>query len=130
MLQDTIREILEAPVPFLIGLNQNMLSHDLPLEIMRVNLDNNKVLIGESMPKLPPKLYNQALNRLKNLVTFRPKSKPDPMLQFVDQAFNMAYLDPDEVQEFDHILVRDAMLELITELLRGYEKFIVIFNIS
>jgi len=122
-----MREVLEAPVPFLIGMDSSMNSNELPLEIMRVYLDTNKVLIGESMPKQSSTSYNTLLTKLKSVVNITVDNQNDQQLQTVDQAFNVVFVDPDEIQRFDHSLVRDAMLEFMTSTLQGYERFIVIY---
>lgn len=119
-----MKDVLDAPVPYLIGLGQNVNFQDLPLDVMRVNLDANKVLNVESLPKLPSTLYTNLLVKLKSAVSFEVNSQ-DPMVQVVDQAFNVIFIDPDEKPEFDHILVRDAMLEFLSKILYGYEKLIV-----
>lgn len=124
MLPESMKDVLDAPVPYLIGLGQNVNFQDLPLDVMRVNLDANKVLNVESLPKLPSTLYTNLLVKLKSAVSFEVNSQ-DPMVQVVDQAFNVIFIDPDEKPEFDHILVRDAMLEFLSKILYGYEKLIV-----
>ncbi len=113
-------------MPFLIGLDQEGTEgyQDLPLEVMRVNLDHNKVLIGDSLPKLPSAYYKLLYTRLKSAVPFLLQ-RPDPILDAVDQAFNVILIDPDERVEFDFLRVRDAIFEFMTKILRGYEKLIV-----
>jgi len=101
---------------------------DFPLEVMRVNLDTNKVLIGESMPKLPVSLYNILLTKLKAAVTLPMNSQNDLILQNSDQAFHAIFIDPEEADQFDYLKIRDAMLEFMTNLLCGYEKLIVTFK--
>jgi len=119
-----MKDVLDAPVPYLIGLGQNVNSQDLPLDVMRVHLDTNKILNVESLPKLPSALYTNLLTKLKSAVNFVVNNK-DPMLQVVDQAFNVIFIDPDEKLDFDYILVRDAMLEFMTKILQGYKKWVV-----
>eukprot|EP00826_Nyctotherus_ovalis_P049676 TRINITY_DN601_c0_g5_i1.p4 TRINITY_DN601_c0_g5~~TRINITY_DN601_c0_g5_i1.p4 ORF type:complete len:130 (+),score=39.48 TRINITY_DN601_c0_g5_i1:547-936(+) len=125
MLPESMKDVLDAPVPYIIGLGQNVNFQDLPLDVMRVNLDTNKVLNVESLPKLPSMLYANLVAKLKAAITFSVNSQ-DPMLQVVDQAFNVIFIDPDEKPEFDYILVRDAMLDFMTKILYGYEKLIVL----
>ena len=121
-----MKAFLEAPVPFLIGLDQDTDNQDLPLEIMRVHLDTNKVLIGDSLPMLPSAYHKLLHTRLKSAVTISPH-KADPILDAVDQAFNVILIDPDDKVELDYILVKDSMFEFMTKVLKGYEKFIVCF---
>lgn len=125
MLPESMKDFLDTPIPSLIGLGQNVSFQDLPLDAMRVNLDTNKVLNLESLPKLPSTLYNNLLTKLKAAVTFTVNGN-DPVLQVVDQAFNVIFIDPDDKPELDYFLVRDAMLEFMTKILYGYEKLIVI----
>lgn len=120
-----MKDVLDAPVPYIMGLGQNVNFQDLPLDVMRVNLDTNKVLNVESLPKLPSTLYTNLVARLRTAITFSVNCQ-DPVLQVVDQAFNVIFIDPDEKPEFDYILVRDAMLEFMTKILYGYEKLIVL----
>lgn len=112
-------------MPFLIGIDSNISSFEFPLEIMRVYLDTNKVLVGESMPKLPSSLYSTLVSKLKSAVSLRVDEESDQKLQTVDQAFNVVFIDPEETPTFDHMLVRDAMLEFVAGMLQGYEKLIV-----
>jgi len=123
-----MKAFLEAPVPFLIGLHQESEGQELPLEIVRVHLDSNKVLIGESLPKLPNSLYKLIFTRLKAAVCLEPV-RPDPILEAVDQAFNVVLIDPDEKVEFDYIAARDSVFEFMTKILKGYEKLIVFYAI-
>lgn len=114
-----------APTIFLVGTDHSMNCNDLPLDVMRVNLDTNKVLIGESMPKLPSTIYNTLLTKLKAAVTLPMVSQNELILQTSDQAFNAVFIDPEEAAEFDYVRVRDAMVEFMSTLLSGYEKLIV-----
>ena len=119
-----MKDVLDAPVPYLIGLGQNINFQDLPLEVMRVNLDTNKVLNVESLPAFPSTLYNSLLVKLKAAVTLTVNGQ-DPLIQVVDQAFNVIFIDPEEKPELDYIMIRDAMLDFMAKILHGYEKLIV-----
>ena len=119
-----MKSIVDAPVPFLIGIPGNMSFRELPLEAVRVDLDNNKVLMSEALPKIQPAYYTNLITRLKSAINFTI-SRSDQFIQNVDQAFNVVFMDPDEKQTFDYILIRDAMLEFMSKLLSGYEKLIV-----
>lgn len=113
-------------MPFLIGLDQetNDTYLDIPLEVMRVNLDRDKVLIGDVVPKVPATYYKLLHSRLKAAVPFT-LARPDPILDAVDQAFNVVLIDPDEQVDFNFMQVRDAVFEFMTRILKGYEKLIV-----
>jgi hypothetical protein len=54
---------LEAPVPFLIGIDPMILkdypSIEIPNEVYRVDLDMGFISLRESKPKLPSKEYKQ-----------------------------------------------------------------------
>lgn len=119
-----MKSIVEAPVPFLIGIAGSISFRELPLEAVRVDLDNNKVLMPEALPKIQSTYYNNLISRLKSAINFTIKND-DQFIQNVDQAFNVVFIDPDEKQTFDYILIRDAMLEFMSKLLTGYEKLIV-----
>lgn len=52
--------VLDAPFPFLIGIETFILSEneiDIPGEVYRVDLDNGSISLRDSKPKLPSKEY-------------------------------------------------------------------------
>jgi len=120
-----MRTILEAPVPFLIGFNQDI--KELPPDVLKVNLDNNRVTINEPLPKLPSDLYKGLYNKLNSVINFSLTSY-DPILQNVDQAFTVVLIDPEERVEFNWLAVREIILEFMTLLLKDYKRFVVRLN--
>ena len=46
------------------------------------------------------------------------------MLEQIDLAFNVKFVDPDEDFYIDHLEVRDAFLEFMSTIMSGYTKFI------
>ena len=104
-----------------------MTFHNLPLGLIRVNLDVNKVFLAESLPKPPSHLIASLKSNLKTAVNLKVECQNDPIVQAVDQAFNVIPIDPDEVPEFDYRKVRKAIVQFMGSILYGYEKFIVYF---
>jgi hypothetical protein len=75
-------DVLDAPVPFLIGIETFILKEDcvdIPLEVYRVDLDNGSISLRDSKPKLPSKelkiLRQRLLKATEHIV------RPDPMLE-------------------------------------------------
>ena len=46
------------------------------------------------------------------------------MLDQIDLAFNIKFMDPDEDYILNHYEVRDAFLEFMSSIMSGYTKFI------
>lgn len=126
VLPESMSTILEAPMPFIIGYNQDI--KELTPDVIKVNLDYNRVTINEPLPKLPFDFHKYLCNRLKTLVNFSSTAY-DPILANVDQAFTVMLVDPDEQVEFDWLGIRNAMVEFMITLLRDYQKFVVVFII-
>lgn len=122
-----MRTILEAPVPFIIGFSQDI--KELPPDVIRANLDCNRVTINDPLPKLPSDLHRNLLNKLKAAINF-PLTNYDPILQNVDQAFTVMLIDPEERVEFNLLAVRDIMLDFMISLLKDYQKFVVQLELS
>ena len=113
-------------MPFIMGFEQPAGDepNDIPLEIMKVNLNTNKIQFNETLPKLPSAEGKVLLSKLRLAVPFTA-NRPDPILESVDQAFNLVLIDPDDILEFDHLAVRDAVFEFISKMLKGYEQHVV-----
>jgi len=47
------------------------------------------------------------------------------MLEHVDLAFNVKFLDPDEEYLFDHLEIRDAFLEFMSSIMADYTRYII-----
>lgn len=117
-----MKTVLEAPVPFLIGLNYDI--KELSPDILKVNLDCNRVIIDDPLPKLPSDLYKVFYNKLKTAVKFSV-SGYDPLLQGVDQAFTVMYVDMEDQVEFNWLAIREATVEFMVTVLKDYQKFVV-----
>ena len=53
-------DVLDAPVPFLIGIETFVIKEDyvdIPQEVYRVDLDNGSISLRDSKPKLPSKEF-------------------------------------------------------------------------
>lgn len=62
ILPKSMIDVLDAPVPFLIGIENYVLSEfqvDIPLEVYRVDLDNGSISLRDAKPKLPSKEYKK-----------------------------------------------------------------------
>ena len=46
------------------------------------------------------------------------------MLEQIDMAFNVKFMDPDEEFLFNHYEVRDSFLEFMSSIMSGYTKYI------
>ena len=61
ILPKNMTDVLDAPVPFLIGIDPMILKDDsnfeIPNEVYRVDLDNGFISLRDSKPKLPSKEY-------------------------------------------------------------------------
>lgn len=60
-------DFLDAPFPFLIGIETSILSEneiDIPGEVYRVDLDNGSISLRDSKPKLPTKEHKVLKQRL------------------------------------------------------------------
>ncbi len=115
----------DAPYPFLLGLDERCLaSHDLSPDVIRVSLDQDQVTIHEPYPRLQSAFYKPLLASLKAVVKVGPHTH-DQVLATVDQAFNMLLIDPEELPDFKHLLVRDVLLDFMVKRLKGYDKYMV-----
>lgn len=60
ILPKNMTDVLDAPVPFLIGIDPMILKDDcfeIPNEVYRVDLDNGSISLRDSKPKLPSKEF-------------------------------------------------------------------------
>jgi hypothetical protein len=128
ILPKSMIDVLDAPVPFLIGIETFILKEeyiDIPGEVYRVDLDKGSISLRDSKPKLPTKEFKILRQRL--LKATEKIIRPDPMLDQVDYAFNTVFIDPEDEDyfEFDEYEIRDAFLEFMTFLMSGYTKCLV-----
>lgn len=125
-------DILDAPVPFLFGIESSILSEaclDMDLlgeEVTQVMLDENslqtpeRVLETVKMPQKELRVLREKLLRATSYI----KSRPDPELQQVDFAFPTTFVDPDEEQQgIYEVEVRDAFLEFMSRIMSDYKRF-------
>jgi hypothetical protein len=128
-------DVLDAPVPFLIGIDPAILKDDscfeIPNEVYRVDLDMGFISPRDAKPKLPSKEYKALKQRL--LKATEGIERPSPMLELVEQAFNvvsfqetsMAEDEEEGVFRFNEFEIRDAFLEFMTSIMSGYTKCLV-----
>ena len=86
-------DVLDAPLPFLIGIESGILSESYPdlsyEEVTQVNLDANAIYTSENIletVKLPQKELRTLREKLMR-ATSCVRQRPDPMLENVDEAF-------------------------------------------
>ena len=75
-------DVLDAPVPFLIGIESFVINEDnfeIPNEVYRVDLDNGSISLRDSKPKFPNREYKQLRRRIFEAT--KRIERPDPMLQ-------------------------------------------------
>jgi hypothetical protein len=98
-------EFISAPVPYIMGCDSDFLHGvSIPVDIIKVNLDNNMVGAASlRLPKLPERQYNKLREDILKLVRDRGAIR-DPTessyfdLQFIDVAFNLAPI-PEEISQ-------------------------------
>lgn len=126
-------DILDAPVPYLIGIepNQALENYDLENEVVIVELDIGRVLtpndslMQSQMPKMPFKEHKMLKQRLMKATESITQIPDEAMLSQCDLAFNMMFVDPDEENQIDHLEVRDAFLEFMMSIMADYTKFLI-----
>lgn len=67
ILPKNMTDVLDAPVPFLIGIEPFIIREDcfeIPNEVYRVDLDNGSISLRDSKPKLPSKEFKILRQRL------------------------------------------------------------------
>ena len=90
ILPKGMTDVLDAPVPFLIGIDSFIIRDDnfeIPNEVYRVDLDNGSISLRDPKPKLPSKEFKILKQRLQKAT--EGISRPDPMVEQVDLAFNV-----------------------------------------
>jgi DENN domain-containing protein 5 len=149
ILPRSMIDVLDAPVPFLIGADpsifssSNPLSDDLletgyedtyasveiPQEVYRVNLDMGLMVEDK---KMKHKAVAQLKARLKKATDHF--ERPDPQLHMIDQAFNVVSYQEDEdgneadggrPVRFNEYEVRDAFLEFMQTIMSNYTLHLV-----
>ncbi len=139
ILPKSMTDVLDAPFPFLIGVDPMILKEDveIPNEVYRVDLDLGFISPRDAKPKLPSKEYKTLKQRL--LRATEAIERPSSMLEMVEQAFNVVSFQEDKEEEldeegrskaFNEYEVRDAFLEFMTSIMAGYTKCLVSFLFS
>jgi len=120
ILPENMTGALEAPVPYLIGIETRILTEDLeiPTDVYRVDLDNGVVSLRDNLPKVPSSHYKVLRQKLKKATDWIVR--PDPYLEQVDFAFNTMFLDPDAEDDISEFEIRDAFLEFMHNIMNGY----------
>lgn len=88
ILPDNLKSYTEAPVPFIIGINQNSLEISQPMqsESIQAYIDSNDLINIESLPSLPEKPYKQLKKRL--LVYEKINQSLSTIQEFIEQSDN------------------------------------------
>lgn len=138
-------DVIEAPFPYLIGIDPLMLkdqeSFEIPNEVFRVDLDSGFISLRDAKPKLPSKEFKLLKQRLMKAT--EGIERPHPDLELVEQAFNVVQLDFDDAGSdsegdgdervrpfrFDEYEIRDAFLEFMSSIMSGYTKYLVSYYI-
>ncbi len=112
MLPVNLRAYLDAPVPFIIGLEDHDLEQlDLSHmhDVMQVYLDSNEIICVDSLPGLPEKPKKTLLTRLKALDSHPHRSLEH--IEHIDNAFDGMLFEDQFYEDFDTFNVRDAFFE-------------------
>jgi hypothetical protein len=92
------------------------------------------ISMREAKPKLPSKEFKELKNRLQKATD--GIERPSPLLEQVEQAFNVIQYEESHDQEsdedgegqkfkFNELEIRDAFLEFMQSLMLGYTKYLV-----
>jgi len=127
ILHAEVVEAIEAPFPFLIGVQEHVFTNaqvEISEEVTIVRLDFNNV---QPMDSAGFKQHYKGFKTLKDRLiraTNHISARPDPLLQHVDEAFFRIMRDPDDEDsgEVDMIVVRDAFLEFMQGVMQGYRE--------
>lgn len=76
------------------------------------------------MPNMPFKEHKMLKHRLIKATENIMQIPDQTMLEQVDLAFNMKFMDPDEDMQVDHLEVRDAFLEFMSSIMSDYTKYL------
>lgn len=129
-------ETLDAPFPFLIGIEPTPRLEELDIEgdVIRVYLDTGVVMVpndhltGSHFPEMPfreRKALKTRLHKASEHLVEQTDIPDQAMLEQVDLAFNHACVyDPEEEHLFDHLEIRDAFLEFTSSVMIGYTKYL------
>jgi hypothetical protein len=123
ILPDEMRQYIQAPVPFIIGLHGK--GEELAyaaLDAVKLYLDSDELISLEEIPSLPEVAVKALLKRLQPYSRLHDNAKS--RLLTVDLAFEVNLIDPEEEDElFDPYDIRDAFFEFMCTILKFYPKF-------
>ncbi len=127
ILPEDMRPVMDAPYPFLLGIDDEVAGqyHDFPSEVVIVWLDSNRV---ENLDERPETQFPYGKNlcaALKAVVPFSP-TRPDLLLEAVDQAFNTLLIDPEDLPSFNVLAVRNVVLKYLARVLKDFDKYTVL----
>ena len=95
-------DVLDAPFPYVIGIQSQVLSEaykDIPDDVLQVNLDGNNIYNPEpSSKKVMPSYFKRFREKLIK-ATMCIKKRPDPSLEHIDQAFQYLPMMDDEEED-------------------------------
>lgn len=123
ILPESMHTITEAPCPFFVGLETTSatLQH-LPEDVIEVDLDHD--IVECPCFRISPPFAEEVRTELKMNILINSQ-KPDPILNEVDQAFNILLISPDDVEKFDWLAIRSQFVRYMGRVLGDYQKFIV-----
>mmetsp|Transcript_15883 Transcript_15883/g.29091 ORF Transcript_15883/g.29091 Transcript_15883/m.29091 type:complete len:889 (+) Transcript_15883:753-3419(+) len=126
ILPKSLKNYVAAIFPYIIGVHPSLLTDDVsvPGDAVRVELDTGRIYMLEPLPRLPDKPKRQLQARLQQSANIY---QPDDALRMtVDEAFDTVYRDSPQSKAFDVLEVRDAFLEMQTQLLKNYHRYLLI----
>lgn len=126
ILPKPLKNYVAAIFPYIIGVHPSLLTDDVsvPGDAVRVELDTGRIYMLEPLPRLPDKPKRQLQARLQQCANiYRPE---DALRMTVDEAFDTVYQDSPASKAFDVLEVRDAFLEMQTQILKNYHRYLLI----
>ncbi|KAG2389520.1 hypothetical protein C9374_014080 [Naegleria lovaniensis] len=99
LLPSKCAEFLFAPVPFIMGIQRQSITNEIPADVFQIDLDNNLIVCNkqQSVPNLPEKQKAKLKKTLSDIVKCRVDSaRSVEKRHFYDLAYSMAPL-PDDI---------------------------------
>ncbi|KAL4510582.1 hypothetical protein ABPG72_004736 [Tetrahymena utriculariae] len=131
ILPDMFKTYMEAPLPFIIGLEQKLKNFDISSgiqsESIQAYLDSNDLINIEWMPALPEKFLKQLKKRLQSYSNLHlPIQDVKNFLDMQDLAFENPFAE-DEIPpvNFNPFDIRDSFLEFVSSFMMKYKKFLI-----
>ncbi|KRX00187.1 hypothetical protein PPERSA_10686 [Pseudocohnilembus persalinus] len=118
ILSDAMKQGQQAPVPFIIGIDQNDPDHQQGLQSDTISayIDTNDLLNIESIPKLPEKIYKTLYKKLQKYDRMRNEQRHyiNEFIEKSDECFYKVYLDGFQFDlNYDSYVVKDAFFEFM-----------------